>query len=188
MPSPPRSLADALRQGQPFRSPAQEALLGLFRTADDLRRQAALRFEAHGITTQQYNVLRILRGAGAGGLAVGQIAERMVERTPGVTRLVDRLVDAGWVDRDRSADDRRVVVCRLKDAGRDLLAVLDPTVEGMEEELLGSLTEEEQVQLTTLLDRIRAELPELEAPGCEASDGATDPDANHTRTDNGART
>lgn len=163
---PPRSLADALRQGRPFRSPAQEALLGLFRTTDDLRRQAALRFDAHGITTQQYNVLRILRGAGTGGLAVGQIAERMVERTPGVTRLVDRLVEAGWVDRDRSAGDRRVVVCRLQAAGHDLLAALDPTVEGMEEELLGALTPEEQGQLTALLDRIRAGLPEPEAPGC----------------------
>ena len=80
-----------IRQNRPFRSRSQEASLGLFRTADLLRRRFHAVLEPKGITQQQYNVLRILRGAGDGGLPTLTIAERMVERTPGITRLLDRL-------------------------------------------------------------------------------------------------
>ena len=87
----PSALQRELRQRRPFQSPAHEAVLGLMRTADLVRRQAAALIEPHGITLQQFNVLRILRGAGGEGLPTLEVAERMIEQTPGVTRLLDRL-------------------------------------------------------------------------------------------------
>src|SRR5688500_20314491 len=82
-----------------FRSREQQATLGLLRTADALKRHYAHVIEPHGITLQQYNVLRILRGAGPDGLPTLTVGERMIEQTPGVTRLVDRLASKKLVDR-----------------------------------------------------------------------------------------
>src|SRR5436305_15178083 len=94
-----------------FRSREQQATLGLLRTADAVKRSLAQVIEPHGITPQQYNVLRILRGAGADGLPTSTIGERMTEQTPGVTRLVDRLERQGWVVRVPCPQDRRRVFC-----------------------------------------------------------------------------
>src|SRR4029077_205344 len=85
------SLQHELRQRRPFTSPAHEAVVGLMRTADLVRRHMTALVEPHGITLQQFNVLRILRGAGDDGLPTLEVAERMVEQTPGVTRLLDRI-------------------------------------------------------------------------------------------------
>src|SRR5687768_9579886 len=95
------------QRNKPFRSDAQEAVVALFRTGDALRRHFARVLEPWGITPQQYNVLRILRGAGADDLPTLAIAERMLERTPGVTRLLDRMEEKGWVARQRCVEDRR---------------------------------------------------------------------------------
>ena len=92
-------LATELRQTKGFSSVEQEAALGLLRTADTIRRHYSEALSDHGITLQQYNVLRILRGAGEAGLPTLEIGERMLDRTPGVTRLVDRLVKKGLVER-----------------------------------------------------------------------------------------
>src|SRR5688572_9880482 len=95
--------SDALRreikQARPFRSMAEEAALAVLRTADVLRRRLSEAMEPVGITMQQYNVLRILRGAGEGGLPTLEIADRMLERQPGITRLLDRLERKGWIER-----------------------------------------------------------------------------------------
>ena len=106
----------ALQQRRPFRSTSQEAILGLLMVADGLKRDFGALTDPYGITQQQYNVLRILRGAGTDGLPTLSIADRMVERTPGITRLIDRLVAKGLVRRERSAEDRRLLL-RLRGAG-----------------------------------------------------------------------
>lgn len=144
-----------LRQNKPFRSPAHEAVVALFRTADLIRRQMSLVVEPHGITLQQFNVLRILRGAGDDGVPTLEIAERMVEQTPGVTRLLDRLEAKGLVARKRCPSDRRQVLCRISAAGLELLAALDAPVHAANERAVEALDERARRQLIKLLDRVR---------------------------------
>jgi DNA-binding MarR family transcriptional regulator len=150
------ALQREIRQRRPFSSPGQEAALGLLRTADVLRRFVARVLEPYDVTPQQYNVLRILRGAGTDGLPTLTIGERMLEDSPGVTRLIDRLAAKGLVDRARSTEDRRQVLCRITSAGLDLLARMDEPMTGSDEHALKMLTVDEQKQLIRLLDRIRA--------------------------------
>lgn len=149
------ALFDEIRQTRPFRSLSQEAMLGLFRTTDILRRASSQVMEGHGLTLQQYNVLRILRGAGEKGLPTLAIAERMVERTPGITRLIDRLLKKELVERERPPGDRRQVVCRITARGLDLLRDLDGPVDELDDRCLAMLSEEEHRVLIGLLDRIR---------------------------------
>ena len=145
-----------LRQRRPFPSTAQECLVALLRTTDLLRRHAAAIVEAHGITTQQFNVLRILRGGGDEGLPTLEVAERMVEQTPGATRLLDRLEAKGLVRRQRCTKDRRQHLCWITQQGLDLLETLDaPMVKAAQESLKG-LTAKEQTELLRLLDAVRA--------------------------------
>src|SRR6185503_4447948 len=100
-----------IRQTRPFRSRSQEGVIALLRTVDLVRRRLTSVVDEHGITLQQYNVLRILRGAGAQGLPTLDIAERMIEHAPGVTRLLDRLEAKDLVRRERRRQDRRQVFC-----------------------------------------------------------------------------
>ncbi len=106
----------------------QQALVSLFRTTDAVRRALAAVLEPHGLTGQQYNVLRILRGAHPDPLPVMEVAERMMEQTPGITRLLDRLEAKGLVVRVRCREDRRQVHCSVTEAGLALLAGLDEPV------------------------------------------------------------
>lgn len=149
------ALQREIRQTKPFRSIGQEAMLGLMRTTDLIQRRVAKMLAPSGITQQQYNVLRILRGAGPQGLPTLAIADRMIERTPGVTRLIDRLVAKGWVHRQRARDDRRRVDCRISEEGQALLDELEDSVNHFDHELLGMLDADEQRQLVAMLDRIR---------------------------------
>lgn len=149
------SIRTEIKQQRPFPSPHQEALVALIRTADMLRRVVGGVVEPHRITAQQYNVLRILRGAGAEGLPTLEIAERMIEQTPGITRLIDRLESKNLVSRQRSSTDRRCVYCRISPAGLDLLARLDAPVEDASGLSLASLTKRELAQLVEMLDRAR---------------------------------
>ena len=144
-----------LKQTKPFRSSSQEAAVALLRTADVLRRRFEEVLAPTEITVQQYNVLRILRGAGEGGLPTLEIAERMIERAPGITRLVDRLESAGLVARERSAEDRRAVLCRATAKGLALLASLDDVVDEADDAALGMLTERERRELTRILGKVR---------------------------------
>jgi len=153
---PTRSLLQReLKQDRPFTSAAQEAMLGVLRTADQITRRVAVVLEPLGVSTQQYNVLRILRGAGPAGLPTLEIGDRMIEQAPGITRLVDRLVDHGWADRLRCTNDRRVVYCRITPAGLELLANADQPVAEVEATLMAELSEAEQRTLIALLDRVR---------------------------------
>src|SRR5262245_41735151 len=144
-----------LKQTRPFRSSGEEPSIALLRTADLLRREFAAVLVPSEITVQQYNVLRILRGAGAAGLPTLEIAERLIERAPGITRLVDCLEDADLVARERSRQDRRAVVCRATPKGLSLLAGLDDAVDGADEAALGMLTERERRELIRLLEKVR---------------------------------
>ncbi len=168
-----RSLKEEIRQNLPFRSPGQEARLALMRTVDDLEHRSALILQPAGITHQQYNVLRILRGAAPEGLPTLAIAERMIERTPGITRLVDRLLKKGWVERQRSASDRRQVVCHITDRGLELLAQLDGPINREDDIALAMLSEDEQRLLIDLLARIRSGL----ADRCAKEECAAEPNA-----------
>jgi len=154
----PSRLQQEIKQTKPFRSSSHEAMVGLFRTTDELRRRAAAVIEPKGITLQQYNVLRILRGAGPGGLPTLEIATRMIEQAPGITRLLDRLEGKRLVHRERCPSDRRQVTCRITERGLTLLAALDEAVDRSESDLLAGLTQGEQRQLIELLDRIRVAL------------------------------
>ena len=101
-------------------------MLGLLKTGDVVRRFLATVAEPHGITLQQYNVLRILRGAGREGLPTLEIAERLIEQAPGVTRLLDRLETKGLVKRERCPMDRRQITCRITRRGGSLLDAGEP--------------------------------------------------------------
>jgi DNA-binding MarR family transcriptional regulator len=159
MPAPVSRVQQEIKQRRPFPSPAQEAVVGLFRTADRLRRRVARVLEPEGVTPQQYNVLRILRGAGAEGLPTLEIAERMIEQTPGITRLLDRLERKRLVSRERCPADRRQVTCRITPGGLALLGRLDGPVDEADRRLLG-LKPAELQKLIGLLDRVRIELDE----------------------------
>ncbi len=149
------SLQREIRQKRPFRSPAHESGLALLRTADLIARSLARTIEPHGITAQQYNVLRILRGASPEPMATLEIGERMIEQTPGITRLLDRLEAKGLVTRARCASDRRQVHCRITDAGLELLAALDDPVNEIGEAVMRPIGVAGQRQLITLLDKLR---------------------------------
>jgi len=152
------SVKDEIRQTKPFKTARQEALVALLRTSDELRRFLTETVQPAGITLQQYNGLRILRGAGGRALPTLEVAERMIERTPGVTRLIDRLADNGWVERHRCGEDRRRVLCSITDEGLALLESLDDEVEASDRAALGGLSDDDVARLTELLDRMRAEL------------------------------
>jgi DNA-binding MarR family transcriptional regulator len=149
-------LQQELKQRKPFTSVAQEALLGLVRTTDLVRRQLTAFIEPHGITLQQYNVLRILRGGGDEGVPTLEVADRMVEQTPGITRLLDRLEAKGFVKRQRCEKDRRQHLCWITPKGAALLEKLDKPLNELAEHLIKGLNHEERVTLIRVLDALRA--------------------------------
>ena len=149
------SLQKAIHQQRPFESASQEIVLGLMRTTDVVRRLFNEVYEPHGITPQQYNVLRILRGARPDGLPTLVIRERMVERTPGVTRLIDRLEARGWVERETPKSDRRRVICRITAEGLRLLERLHKPVMAIAGSAADALSEKDQRKLISLLDTLR---------------------------------
>jgi DNA-binding MarR family transcriptional regulator len=115
--------------------------------------------EPHDITLQQYNVLRILRGAGEQGLPTLEIGERMIEQAPGVTRLLDRLEAKALVRRERCAQDRRQVLCWLTASGLELVERLDEPVDSADAQAVAMLTPDEQDRLLRMLDAIRTSPP-----------------------------
>jgi MarR family transcriptional regulator, organic hydroperoxide resistance regulator len=145
----------AIRQAKPFRSLGQEAVVALLLAAERVRWPIQDLLATEGdLTLQQFNVLRILRGAGEPGLPVLEVGARMIERTPGVTRLLDRLEDKGLVARARSSEDRRVVHARITKAGREVLARLDGPVDRLDDEILAVLSTSEQKALVRLLEKV----------------------------------
>ena len=156
----PRSpVGEAIGQQRPFRTPRQEGVVALLVAADAVKRVFVDLLARRGeVTLQQYNVLRILRGAGPEGLPTLEIAGRMMERTPGVSRLIDRLEAKGLVRRERGPADRRQVLCSITPGGLRMLADLDTEVDAADERALASLEEGEVARLVELLNRVRAGL------------------------------
>ena len=151
---PGRILAE-IKQSRPFPSLEAEAAVNLMRTADALLRRVAAALKPHGISPEQYNVLRILRGAGPAGLPCGEIAARMISRDPDMTRLLDRLEARGLISRARDTRDRRVVLTRIAHAGRKLLAGLEAPLEEENRRAIGHLGRARLRRLVALLEAVR---------------------------------
>lgn len=148
-------LRDEIRQRKPFDSLEQEAFLSIGRTEAALRDGFERMLKPHGISLTQYNVLRILRGAGPDGLCRNEIRDRLVTRMPDVTRLLDRMERARLVTRVRSSEDRRLVTTRLTRDGRALLDRLDGPVATEHRRRLGHLSRSRLQTLIDLLALIR---------------------------------
>lgn len=148
-------LQQEIKQNKPFRSPQHEALLSILRTADHLKRRTQHFLEAVDLTEQQYNVLRILRGAGESGLPTLAIAERLIEHTPGITRLVDRLEAKALVRRERPDCDRRQVYCFLTPSGQQLLASLDAPMDNRTTQAFAQVPAREIQTLIQILEKVR---------------------------------
>lgn len=152
------TIGKEIKQTRPFASKGQEATIALLRTADVVRRRLSKVVEREGTTLQQYNVLRILRGATT-GLSALEIADRLIEETPGVSRLIDRLVAKKLVRRGRSADDRRRLECSITALGLELLSRLEDDVNRADAAPMDVLSRNDVRALIALLDRIRATEP-----------------------------
>lgn len=143
------------RPQTPFASLHQAAFVSLARTEAVLHDGLDRVLGPRGLSLTQYNVLRILRGAGPDGLCSNAIAERLITRMPDVTRLLDRMETAGLVSRVRSTEDRRLVNTTLTEHGRALVDDLDFEVDEAHQERLGHLSDAELRTLVDLLDRAR---------------------------------
>jgi DNA-binding MarR family transcriptional regulator len=150
------SLQHEIKKRQPFEVLEQEVCLNMRRTNDLLGLEFERLFREYELTGQQYNVLRILRGAGGEGLPSQEVAARMIGCVPDMTRLIDRLLAAGLVERHRIETDRRVVLVRISPAGLKLLARLDKPVVELHKQQLGHLTRKELQELNRLLLKARA--------------------------------
>jgi DNA-binding MarR family transcriptional regulator len=149
-------LRDELKQSPSFKSPAQEGVVSILRTAAVLQRHISRVLNGSGVTIQQYNVLRILRGAGSVGLPTLAIRDRMIEEAAGITRLLDRLEKAGYTVRERSTPDRRQVLCLITPAGLRLLTQLDEVIDEANEHALGMLGGSERRSLVEMLGAVQA--------------------------------
>jgi DNA-binding MarR family transcriptional regulator len=150
-----KSIQSEIQQTKPFSTLEEEALVSLQRTADQLHWRMSEMLKEYGVSPTQYNALRILRGAKDEGRACSEIAERMINRDPDITRLVDRLERRGLVARSREDRDRRVITTRITPAGLKLLDSLDRPIEDFNRRLLGPLGEQRLRTLIQLLDAAR---------------------------------
>jgi len=152
------SLAKALKQNRPFVSLEQEAYLSILRTASELSHAVDQFFRPFDITASQYNVLRILRGAGTDGLCRNEISERMVTATPDMSRLLDRMEKAGWVTRKRAEDDRRQVSTYITKSGMELLETMEGPIRDFLRRLFDGAAASDLKTVLKLNDQIRAQL------------------------------
>jgi DNA-binding MarR family transcriptional regulator len=150
-------LQHELKKKRPFESPQQEAALSVLRTADQLQIRFARLLREHGLTPSQYNVLRILRGEGK-PLPILEVASRTITVVPGITGLIDRLEQAGFVNRVRCDRDRRVIYVALAGRGTRALAALDEPLVALHRRLLGHLSQAELKELIRLLEKVREPL------------------------------
>lgn len=154
------SLTELIHQ-EKFASAAQEAMLNVLVTYPWIMSELTAVMSRGDLTPAQYNVLRILRGAHPERVACSYIGERLLDRTPDVTRLLDRLEKAGMINRRRGEQDRRVVEVGITDEGLSRLGELDEPVTEVVSEVMSGLSEEEQRQLSRLLEKLRATGPTM---------------------------
>ena len=151
----PSAIQREIKQTRPFPSERQEAAVALMRTADTLRHTLSQFLEPMGITAQQYNVLRILRGSEPHGLSRNELRDRMLTRMPDVTRLLDRMEEAGLVERVRGEEDRRLVTTQITKSALELLAKLDPVVAADQKRRFRGASEKDLRSLISLLATLR---------------------------------
>ena len=138
-----------------FFSLEEEAFLNLLRTSDCLQRAFQRKTRDWGITSTQYNVLRILRGAQPGGLTCAAIGSRMITADPDITRLLARLNTLKLIEQDRDPNDRRVVWTKISETGLDLLRAMDPVIQRTPLELLGHMDAADVAEFIRLLELAR---------------------------------
>lgn len=143
--------ASATRRAANFDSLEQEAFLNVWRTYDRLRSLEDELFEQFGLTPQQYNVLRLLQAQYPGGYQTLQLAARLVSRAPDITRMIDKLVERGWVERLRHAENRRVVEIRATEAGLARLRQIADRLHECHSRQLGHMSAADLKQLCSLL-------------------------------------
>ena len=148
-------LAADIKQTKPFRHIEEEAFLNLLRTTDALKQGETEFLDRYSLSHAQYNVLRILRGAGTEGLPCGEIGARMITRDPDITRLLDRLEKRGLAQRCRESKDRRVVTARIAPSGLELLASMDTPLLDMLKGLLGHMSQKDLKTFIELLEKAR---------------------------------
>jgi DNA-binding MarR family transcriptional regulator len=151
----PDGVQSEIQQTKPFASPEQAAFITILRTAECLQAKNADFLKRFDLSPTQYNALRILRGAGKDGLPCSEVGDRMINRDPDITRLLNRLEKRGLVKRSRSDEDRRVILARITAAGQALLRKLDRPVDQFLEKLLGHLGQKKLLDLVELLDAAR---------------------------------
>src|SRR5438552_13533296 len=148
------TLQEEIKKREPFELAEQEAMLNLLRTADQLQIRFARLFRQFGLTPQQYNILRILRGEGR-PLPILEIAARMITAVPGITGLIDRLEVASLVERQRCDHDRRVIYVAIAPRAVELLAEIDQPLVELHKQTLGHMTPDELSTLSQLLAKAR---------------------------------
>jgi DNA-binding MarR family transcriptional regulator len=150
-----KRILEELKQTRPFEDRRQEAALNILRTADALKRRLELLLKRHGITSAQYNVLRILRGAGERGLHCGGIAERMITAEPDITRLLTRMERLGLLVRRRNGSDRRVVTAFATERGLQILDELEMPLRELQQRQFALLSDDEIDALIGGLEKVR---------------------------------
>ena len=151
-------LRDEIQQKKPFTSLQQEAQLSVIRTGSLLMDSFERLLKPYGITAAQFNVLRILRGAEPEGLCRNELRDRLLTRMPDVTRMLDRMVEAGFVERGREGDDRRKVRTRITAKARELVDKLDDVVEEEHERRFGQVGKKRLRKLIETLTEVRQNL------------------------------
>ena len=148
-------LAREIQQTKPFVSLEEEAFLNLGRTFEALQEKVAALLKQHQLTSTQYNMLRILRGAGPAGLTCSQATERMLSPDPDVTRLLDRMEARELIARERSREDRRVVITRITEAGLALTAEIDRPLTQLLAAVMGRAGKARLKELIEILETLR---------------------------------
>src|ERR1700680_717718 len=152
----PQKRTSARKASTPEAQLEAQVFVSLLRTGDALARGAEVLLKTMGLSSAQYNVLRILRGAGNEGLACSAIGCRMISRDPDITRLLDRMESRGLIARARGKEDRRVVKTRITGEGLQILEKLDAPVRDLHSRQLHHIPAKELQQLSRLLERARS--------------------------------
>ncbi len=138
-----------------YRSSEEKAILNILRTAEYLASALSEVFKGADLTLTQYNVLRILRGAESEGLSCSEISERMITKESDITRLLDRLENRGFISRERPETNRRMVITRLTETGRGVLAELDEPVDSANRRLMEPIGKAKVKALSETLEEVR---------------------------------
>ncbi|GAA4473393.1 MarR family transcriptional regulator [Novipirellula rosea] len=145
-----RNLSDELKKKHPFKSVEQEAMLSIMRTSDLLENRAARLLRNYQLTPSQYNAMRIMRGEGK-PMPCLEVADRMIQVAPAITRVVDQLVSRGLISKTQSSEDRRVFLVQLTVAGKALLRKIDAPIDRLHQTLLGHVSQRDLKSLIATL-------------------------------------